>query len=98
MATSRELETAIQKCRDLVAKQAATPQEMRANFAEATSKFNQVGKDIKCEPVDAGGVTAEWIAAPNAVEDRVLMFLHGGPNAGTLECPGGLTQGQINCI
>ena len=78
MATSTQLETAIQLVKELLAKEATTPEEMRANFAEATSKFNQVAKDIKYQTVDAGGVKAEWIAAPNAVEKRVLMFLHGG--------------------
>ena len=78
MATSAQLDTAIQLVNELLAKEATTPEEMRANFAEATSKFNQVANDIKCEPVVAGGVKAEWIAAPNAVENRVLMFLHGG--------------------
>lgn len=78
MATSPQLETAIQIVKDMLAKEATTAQQMRANFAEAASRFNQVAEDIRCEPVDAGGVTAEWIAAPNAIEDRVLMFLHGG--------------------
>lgn len=30
------------------------------------------------EPVDAGGVTAEWITAPGAEADRVVIYLHGG--------------------
>jgi len=30
------------------------------------------------EPVDAGGVTAEWITAPDARSDRVVVYLHGG--------------------
>ena len=30
------------------------------------------------EPVDAGGVTAEWITAPDARTDRVVVYLHGG--------------------
>ena len=29
-------------------------------------------------PVDAGGVSAQWISAPGARDDRVLLYLHGG--------------------
>jgi acetyl esterase/lipase len=30
------------------------------------------------EAVDAGGVRAEWISAPGAAPDRVILYLHGG--------------------
>ncbi len=32
----------------------------------------------KAERVEAGGVDAEWIDAPGAAPDRVVMYLHGG--------------------
>lgn len=34
--------------------------------------------DAKCEPVDAGGVPAEWIAAPGIDAERAVLYLHGG--------------------
>lgn len=34
--------------------------------------------DARRERVDAGGARAEWFVAPNAVRDRVVMYLHGG--------------------
>jgi acetyl esterase/lipase len=34
--------------------------------------------DIKCEPVNAGGVTAEWISAPGVPTGRAVLYLHGG--------------------
>lgn len=34
--------------------------------------------DVHVEPVDAGGVAAEWTATPGAEPARVLLFLHGG--------------------
>jgi epsilon-lactone hydrolase len=34
--------------------------------------------DVKCERLSAGGVDAEWIAAPNAAADRAVLYLHGG--------------------
>jgi hypothetical protein len=33
-----------------------------------------VASDVTCEPVNAGGVPAEWIAAPGAVQDRVILY------------------------
>jgi len=34
--------------------------------------------DAKCEPVDAGGVPAEWVAAPGIDAERAVLYLHGG--------------------
>lgn len=34
--------------------------------------------DVRVEPVDAGGVSAEWTRTPGAEEARVILFLHGG--------------------
>ena len=35
-------------------------------------------EDVRVEPVDAGGVPAEWTVTPEADPGRVLLFLHGG--------------------
>lgn len=34
--------------------------------------------DVKCEVVDAGGVPAEWIYTPEAMENHVVLYYHGG--------------------
>jgi epsilon-lactone hydrolase len=34
--------------------------------------------DAKCETVDAGGVPAEWVAAPGVDDGRAVLYLHGG--------------------
>jgi acetyl esterase/lipase len=34
--------------------------------------------DARCEKVDAGGVKAEWIAAPGIDDRRAVLYLHGG--------------------
>jgi len=34
--------------------------------------------DAKCEKVDAGGVPAEWVAAPGIDAGRAVLYLHGG--------------------
>jgi monoterpene epsilon-lactone hydrolase len=36
------------------------------------------GEDITATPVAAGGVPAEWVAAPGAAPERVVLYLHGG--------------------
>jgi len=56
---------------------AKNPQELRAVMAAAFSAFPSAG-EVKCEPVSANGVKAEWITAKNAAADRVVMYLHGG--------------------
>ncbi len=42
-----------------------TVQDMRANFEQMTNVF-PVAADVKCEPVNAGGVKSEWVTAPGA--------------------------------
>ncbi len=37
-----------------------------------------LASDITCEPCDLNGVAAEWVSAPNASPDRVLLYFHGG--------------------
>src|SRR5271169_1009165 len=61
----------------------ATVDRMRAGMERVAER---VVPDVKCEPVDAGGVGAEWIIAPNAAPDRVVLYLHGG----------GYVMGSIN--
>jgi len=74
---SPQLQTAITMLKDLLQKPATTPQEMRANFEEL-GKNTPIPADIKQEKVNAGGVPAEWISAPNASADRAVLYLHGG--------------------
>ncbi|TFG96100.1 MAG: alpha/beta hydrolase [Myxococcales bacterium] len=50
---------------------------MRAGMDAATAAFT-VPAEVRFEPVDAGGVPAEWTTAPGAREDRALVYLHGG--------------------
>jgi acetyl esterase/lipase len=59
------------------AAQAKNPQELRATMAAAFSAFPSAN-EVKCEPVNANGVKAEWITAKNAAPDRVVMYLNGG--------------------
>ncbi|MGV9171413.1 MAG: alpha/beta hydrolase [Promethearchaeia archaeon] len=40
--------------------------------------LSKIPKDIECEPVDINGIDGEWIRAPEADLDKVLLYLHGG--------------------
>jgi len=46
---------------------------MRAGMDAATAGF-AAPADVRFEPVDAGGVPAEWTTAPGAREDRALVL------------------------
>ena len=51
--------------------------EQRAQMEVSLTQF-QLPTDVHCEPVNAGGVPAEWITTPGAVAERVIYYLHGG--------------------
>jgi epsilon-lactone hydrolase len=50
---------------------------VRAGFEQMATMF-PVPADVKCEPVMAGTVKAEWVTAPGAASDRAILHLHGG--------------------
>jgi acetyl esterase/lipase len=72
---SPQLQMAIDAMKQFAGKPNATVEEMRA-------AMDQMGvppqPDVKCEPVSAHGVKAEWITAPGAGADRAVLYLHGG--------------------
>lgn len=54
-----------------------TLEEMRLGFEVMGSKLPPPD-DVRTEAVDAGGVRAEWVVAPGAEAQRVILYLHGG--------------------
>lgn len=52
--------------------------KMRDNFARMMSAFATIPEDVSVTPAIAGGVPAEWVAAPGVATERVLLYLHGG--------------------
>jgi acetyl esterase/lipase len=74
---SEQLRTLVEMLRSRPALAELSIEEQRANFEEMASLF-PVPPDVCREPVDAGGVSAEWITAPGATADRVVLYLHGG--------------------
>jgi len=74
---SVELEMIVEALRSRPARVDLSVEERRVEMETMTSQF-QLAEDVRCEPVDAGGVPAEWITTPGAVEERVIYYLHGG--------------------
>jgi epsilon-lactone hydrolase len=46
--------------------------------AAAESMASQPPAGTSVEPLDTGGVPAEWVAAEGVTSDRVVLYLHGG--------------------
>lgn len=55
----------------------ASVEKMRAGMEQMTA-MAPLPEDVTYEAVDAGGVPAEWAVAPNARDDRAILYLHGG--------------------
>jgi len=74
---SPELETLVAALRSAPPLDGSDVAAMRESMAAAMA--GQVPPaDVRFEPVDAGGVPAEWTTAPGARADRALVYLHGG--------------------
>ncbi|MCL6645184.1 MAG: alpha/beta hydrolase [Dehalococcoidia bacterium] len=52
-------------------------EQLRANM-ESMAVLGGPEPGTVSEPVEAGGVPAEWIVAPGAARDRAILYLHGG--------------------
>ena len=74
---SQQMQTIVQMLRAQPRNPNATIEESRAGFEMIAGMFPVPG-DITSEKVDAGGVPAEWVAAPGASRDHVVLYLHGG--------------------
>ncbi len=74
---SQELNTIIGMLKARPVNPNATVQEMRAGIDMLASVF-PLPADIGLEAIDAAGVAAEWVTAPEAQPDRVILYLHGG--------------------
>jgi len=51
--------------------------ELRARCDEIADG-HELSRDVSYQAVEAGGVSAEWLRAPKARDDRVVLYLHGG--------------------
>jgi epsilon-lactone hydrolase len=80
---SEELAKVIAMIKSVPRDPTASVERMRAAMEKVSER---VARDVKCESVSAGGVPAEWIVPPEAADDRVILYLHGG----------GYVMGSIN--
>jgi acetyl esterase/lipase len=80
---SRELQLAIELCRFSRRRSRPTTWQL-AQLAELRAEYDDLAHghalagDIVYQPVDAGGIRAEWIGGPRARDDRATLYLHGG--------------------
>ena len=76
---SKELERAIELQRSLFQEfsTAQTPAEFRTIYERFMGKFPPPA-DVKIQPVNAGGVPAEWVIPPGATVGRTILYFHGG--------------------
>src|SRR5262245_3459029 len=74
---SPQLQTAIAAFK-AVGEEMAKATDMKSMRAVMEKIAQPAPPDVKCTPVNAGGVPAEWIVAPGAAEDRFVLYLHGG--------------------
>jgi hypothetical protein len=76
MAT-QQLQMIVQMLRSSPDLAGLSVEEKRAAFDALPSPF-QLAEDVRYRPVDAGGAPAEWITTLEAVDERVIYYLHGG--------------------
>ena len=74
---SQQLQMIVQMLRSSPDLAGLSVEEKRAAYDALASPF-QLAEDVRHRPVDAGGVPAEWITTPEAVDERVIYYLHGG--------------------
>jgi acetyl esterase/lipase len=85
-----ELQTVLQILQSMDFGDGSDVGQLRARLDAAESLYERPS-DVDYEPVDAGGVPAEWTVAPGAHPDRTLVYFHGGGyNAGSIGSHRGL--------
>lgn len=74
---SPELQVVLEMLRANPPIQGDTLLDQRAAMAAMTANLPRA-EDVRYESVDAGGVPAEWVMAPESRDDRAVLYLHGG--------------------
>jgi len=72
---SEQLNKVIERIKSAPQNPNASLEARRAGMERISER---VPSDVICEKVSANGVDAEWIAAPGAAADRVILYFHGG--------------------
>ena len=77
MASSAELDQVLGMIRAGAAEVRVTIDDRRLSYERRMSAW-PMDDDVTTARVGAGGVPAEWIVAPDASQDRIMLYLHGG--------------------
>jgi monoterpene epsilon-lactone hydrolase len=77
MPVSPQLQAIVQMLRSHPATPDTPIEEVRRAFEQMASVLS-MPPDVRCERTDAGGIPAEWVAAPGAEDRNVILYLHGG--------------------
>jgi acetyl esterase/lipase len=75
--TAAQLDSLVTLLRSRPAPETPDVGQARARFEKLADMLGGA-PDAKCEAVDAGGVKAEWVAAPGCDAARAVLYLHGG--------------------
>ena len=62
----------------LASRQRSDDYRQRRRDFDARSLEYKIAGDVTVEPVNAGGVRAEWTSTPRDSRERALLFVHGG--------------------
>lgn len=80
---SRELHLAVELCRFSRRNRLPTVLQL-GRLAELRAEYDDIAKghalpsDVSYQPVNAGGVSGEWLSGPRPCDNRVILYLHGG--------------------
>ena len=77
MAASQQLDRVIEMMKARSAGRSETVEDDRVSYERFTYDFPLV-EGTRCERVGVGNVAAEWVTAPGADENRIMLYFHGG--------------------
>jgi acetyl esterase/lipase len=85
MKTSEEYQSFYKELFQSPPKQAKSVQELRENIENFLAHFPP-DPDLVIEPLMIEHIPAEWVLAPGATKEKVILFVHGGGfNAGSMK-------------
>lgn len=77
MPVSPQLQSIVQMLKSHPTTAQTPVEEIRRTFEQMASML-RTPADVRCEKANAGGIPAEWVAAPGAQDEHVVLYLHGG--------------------
>ncbi|MGB8223191.1 MAG: alpha/beta hydrolase [Polyangiales bacterium] len=83
---SLELETVAEVLRRSANLSTVLPLQIQRRVIDPPRPVTQPMREVHMDPIDAGGVSAEWFSQPDSDPDRVVLYFHGG----------GYSTGSIN--